>query len=224
MQGDQQDFLLRLKQVLPLRWFPDQTPVLDTLLTGIATAWAWSYGLLQTVKAQARIATMSGNWLDLASTDYFGPQLPRRSAEQDGAFRRRIQLELVRERGTRSAVSASLLDLTGRAPRIFEPANPFDTGGYGNIARPASGLAYGLAGGWGNLDLNFQFFLTAYRPTGGGIASVSGWACNNGGYGQGAIEYAALSDLPGLITDADIYGAVASVLPAGVIAWTQISS
>ena len=57
MTGDSQDLLLRLKQVLPLRWFPDDTPVLDTLLNGLGWAWVWVYGLLQYAISQARIST-----------------------------------------------------------------------------------------------------------------------------------------------------------------------
>ena len=60
MTGDSQDLLLRLKQVLPLRWFPDDTPVLDTLLNGLGWAWVWVYGLLQYAISQARISTANG--------------------------------------------------------------------------------------------------------------------------------------------------------------------
>ena len=224
MTGDQQDILFRLKQVLPLQWFPDVTPVLDTLLNGVASAWAWVYELLQYVIAQARISTAADTWLDLIATDYFGSRLERRVGECDDAYRLRIQLELVRQRGTRQAVALSLVDQTGRLPIVFEPANTFDTGGYGGISRVATGLAYGSAGGWGSLSLSFQFFVTAYRPLGGGIGSVSGWGCPDGGYGQGSLEYGDLAMIQGQITDSDICKAITDVLPVGVIAWTRISS
>jgi len=216
--------LWRLKQVLPLRWFPDQTLVLDTVLSGVAWAWAWVYGLLQTVKMQARLSTASNTWLDLIANDYFGDALLRRSSETDSAYRLRIQHELIRERGTRGAVLATLIDLTGRSPQIFEPANTFDTGGYGGAAGTVTGLAYGCAGGWGDLNLPFQFFVTAYRPVGMGIAAISGWNCGGGGYGQGALEYADFSMMQTQVTDSDILTAITSVLPVGVIAWTRISS
>jgi hypothetical protein len=85
-------------------------------------------------------------------------------------------------------------------------------------------MAYGVAGGWGNLDLPFQCFVTAYRPTGSGIAVVAGWGEPSGAYGQGAIEYASLAMVQGQITDADIYAAVADVLPVATIGWTRITN
>jgi hypothetical protein len=224
MTGDQQDILSRLKQVLPLQWFPDNTPVLDTLLSGVAWAWSWVYEFLQYAISQARISTAEGTWLDLIAADYFGSWLDRRVGESDDAYRLRIHLELVRIRGTRQAVISSLVDETGQSPILFEPANARDTGGYGSIKGMGGGLAYGAAGGWGSLSLPFQFFITAYRPAGVGIGSVSGWGCGGGGYGQGSLEYANLAMMQGQITDADICTAITNVLPVGVVAWARISN
>jgi hypothetical protein len=86
------------------------------------------------------------------------------------------------------------------------------------------GVAYGVAGGWGSLDLPFQCFISAYRPTGSGIAMVSGWCRPSGAYGEGAIEYASLAMVQGQITDSDIYTAVADVMPAATIGWTRITN
>ena len=72
MTGDAGDFVSRLKLALPTRWFPDSTPILDTLLSGLAVAWSALYGLIVVVRQQSRIATMSGTFLDLASSDFFG--------------------------------------------------------------------------------------------------------------------------------------------------------
>ena len=213
-----------MKQVLPLRWFPDDAPVLDIVLGGVAWAWAWVYALLQTVKAQTRILTATGMWLDLIALDYFGTGLSRRSGEADAAYRLRIQQELIRERGTRRAVVSSLTDLTNRLPVLFEPANAFDTGGYGGPGDTVGGLAYGCAGGWGDLCLPLQLFVTAYRPAGAGIAFVSGWCCGGGGYNEGLLEYASLGMMQTQVTDTDIFDAITDVLPIGVIAWTRISS
>jgi hypothetical protein len=179
---------------------------------------------LQTVRAQTRVATAGGIWLDLIAHDYFGGSLRRRPSEPDIAFSIRIRKEFIRERCTRKAVSSALVDLTARSPIIFEPANTADTGGYGARQGAGGGIAYGLAGGWGNLHLPLQFFVTTFRPIGGGIASVSGWGCGAGGYGEGTMEYAALSMMELQITDADIYLAIAQVLPIGTIAWARIST
>ena len=224
MTGDTEDFVRRMRAVLPSRWFPDTSPILDGVLTGLASAWAWLYNTLSFVRAQSRIGTASGIWLDVIAEDFFGQRLKRRPAQPDDDFRASIRHELVRERGTRAAVAAALTDLTGRAPAIFEPARTSDTGGYGGLRGGGGGLGYGVAGGWGSLGLPFQFFVTAYRPHGTGIAAVAGWNASVGAYGVGALEYASPSMIAGQVTDSDIFASVAAVLPANAIAWTQISN
>lgn len=224
MVGDQQDMVSRLKSVLPAQWFPDSTPVLDSLMNGLGWAWATTYSLIQYARTQARISTAQGVWLDIAARDYFGCTLRRRALEGDEQFRGEIKRALVRDRGTRAAVNQVLLDLTGRTPIIFEPANPSDAGGYAGVNGAGGGVAYGGGGGWGSLDLPFQFFVTAFRPPGTGIAVVSGWCSGSGGYGAGAIEYADLSMVQGQVTDTDINEGIAGVLPVTAIAWTRISS
>ncbi len=224
MTGDLKDMAARLRAVLPARWFPDHSPVLDGVLNGLAAGWRWAYQQLQYVKAQTRLATATDIWLDVIASDFFGSRLVRRTGQGDAAFRARIQLELFRERGTRGAVVAVLYDLTGRAPAVFEPARTTDTGGYASFAGAGGGAAYGIAGGWGSLALPFQCFITAYRPSGSGVATVSGWGGPAGGYRLGAIEYASLEMVQGQVTDADIYAAVASVLPVATIGWTRITN
>ena len=216
MTGDQQDMLGRLKAVLPSRWFGDQTPVLDALLGGLAASWCWVHGILSFVAGQTRIATAQGLWLDLIANDFFGDRFRRRVGQSDAVLRANIQRELFRERATRLAIVSLLRDLTGRSPVVFEPARPTDTGGWG-VA-----FGYGSAGGWGNLNLPFQCFVTAARPFGNGIAQVAGWGTNGGGYGTGSLEYGSLAASQGQVTDADIYGAIATVLPVACTAWTRI--
>ena len=224
MTGDKSDILGRLRGVLPTGWFADATPVLDGLLGALAWSWSWFYGVLAYVRAQTRIATASDLWLDLIAYDFFGNRLSRGPVETDAALRIRIQRELNRERGTRAAIVSALRDLTGRAPVIFEPARASDTGGYGSIAAPVTGLGYGLAGGWGSLALPFQAFVTAYRPAGSGVATVAGYGTFGGGYGTGAIEYADIGMIQGAVTDADIMAAIAGIVPAATVAWTQITN
>jgi hypothetical protein len=178
-------------------------------------------------RLQTRIATATDVWLDMIAQDFFGQRIVRRSGQQDEAFRRRILLELVRERGTRMAVVQVLNDLTGREPIIFEPARSTDTGAYGSLDADAplgGGLAYGAVGGWGSLALPFQAFVTAFRPLGSGIAGVVGWGDAQAGYGIGPVEYANLDMLAGAVTDPDIYAAVADVMPVSTIAWTAIAN
>ncbi len=213
MTGDIPDIVARIKTVLPTRWFPDETPVLDSVLAGLANAWSGLYSLLGMVRQQSRIATASDQFLDGASTDFFGSALPRRSQEPDSEFRVRIQKEMVRDRATRAAVTSVLTDLTGRAPVLFEPARIADTGAY---ATPS--FAYGAAGAWGSFNLPFQVFVTARRPQGAAIANIAGYGT------PGPIARANLSMVSGQVTDADIYAAIASVMPTASTAWTSITN
>jgi hypothetical protein len=222
MIGDQQDMSGRLRSVLPTQWFSDSTPVLNAVLGGFASGWTWTYGILQYVQAQTRIATASDVWLDVIAMDFFGGRLVRWPTQDDDVLRTRIMHELFRERGTRNAVLVILQDLTGRAPIVFEPARPPDTGGYMLKAGAVCGLAYGIVGGWGSLILPFQCFITAFRPSGAGISVVSGWNAPGAGYGNGPIEYGNLTMIEGQVTDDTIYAAIASVLPVATIGWTAI--
>jgi len=219
MTGDQNDFVNRLKSVLPGQWFGDVTPVFDAVLNGLASAWSGLFGLLQTAGLQARIATATGVFLDIASTDYFGPALPRRLGESDADFSLRLRTNLLAERATRSAISAAMKNLTGRAPAIFEPLNISDTGAYNSGT-----LGYRVAGGYGSSQLPFQFFMTAYRLDATPISNAGGYGVGPGGYNTAPMFYADVVDIPGAITDADLYAAAAAVLPTATICWMNISN
>jgi hypothetical protein len=202
----------RTRAILPAGWFADDAPVLGGLLQGIGTGWACIYSLMQFVILQTRIGTATGIFLDMSSTDFFGDKLPRAALEQDNYFRARIQNELLRPRATRSAVVLGLTELTGRAPLIFEPGLTSDTGGY-----TTGGVGYNVGGGWGNLALPFQVFVTAYRPQASGIPLLAG-------YGTGGVPvYGALSMEPPQMSDADIFSAIPPLMPAATIAWTRLS-
>jgi hypothetical protein len=227
--GDTADFLARIKAVLPARWFPDSTPILDGVLSGPAYAWSYCYGLIRFVRAQARRLTASGVFLDMLAFDFFANFIRRRTSETDANFSIRIGKEMFREKGTRAGLVGALTDLTGRAPVLFEPAYSLDTGGYGYLGMTVgTGLAYGLAGGYGSMLLPFQFFVTAFRPHGMGVASVAGWGSPGGfngmpgGYGVGAIEWVSPSMFAAPVTDQDILDVINDVKPAATIAWARI--
>ena len=236
MVGDQADMLGRLKALLPARWFPgpdgtgaSQSPILDGVLSGVAWMLSWEFSLLSFVKLQTRIATATDVFLDIIALDFFGPDFTR-DGQSDAGFRARILASLFAQRVTRAALVARLVALTGQTPVIFEPANTTDTGGWGTPGMAAgTGFGYGVAGGWGNLDLPFQFFVTAFRPAGQGISNVAGWGNiasgaigMPGGYSFGALEYADVSLLADQITDATILAAIVDTIPIATIAWTRI--
>jgi hypothetical protein len=219
MTGDTSDMLARLKSVLPGRWFGDTTPILDAVLTGLASAWGGLYSLLAIVKVQSRIVTATGIFLDIASVDYLGGTLPRRTGETDTAFSARICANVMAPRATRAGLTLALTNLTGRVPVIFEPLNATDTGGY-----DTNTLGYNALGGYGSVNMPFQFFVTAYRPNATPVSNAGGYSTGPGGYAQAPMFYLDGNQNPGAITDADIYAAADAVLPAATIAWMNISN
>jgi hypothetical protein len=220
MTGDQANMLARIKMLLPQRWFPDSTPILDALLAGPAWALSLIYSLIRYAQLQTRIATATGGFLDLISYDFFGNNLVRNAQEADSAFRTRLLATLLRPKATRPGMIAVLTALTGRAPLIFEPARPLDTGAYG-----ASICGYGEAGGYGSLLLRAQAFITAFRPGSSGIPNVAGYGSPSGGYSTPSrAEWCSLSQIEGAVTDADIYATIAATEAAGVQCWTRLSN
>jgi hypothetical protein len=216
MLGDVTDFVRRMLVVLPTRWFSDpalapQSTLLQALLSGLGVAWSAIYTLVSQVQTLARIATVFGPFLDMASVDFFGSWLPRRPGEADVPFRLRVQQEILRPRATRSALTLVLTELTGRKPTIFEPVRPADTGGYA-----AGGVGYAVGGAWGNLGLRHNSFITVQRPLSEGIPLLAGYG--TGGYSY----YGDFSMLATPVSDLDIFTAIVRVLPAGHIAWVRI--
>ena len=227
MTGDQNDMQRRLLAALPNGWFADEAPILSGLLSGLASAWSWLYSLLAYVRLQTRITTATDGWLDLIARDYGGPSWGRQTGETDAAFSARIRRNLQALAGTRAALIAAVTNLTGRTPAVFEPAYPPDTGGFNT-----GSLGWNAAGGWGNLSLPYQCFVTAFRPAGGGIANSGGWGSMTaaatpnlalGGWNTGALQYGNASLVEGQITDAQIFATVANSMPAATIAWTALS-
>ena len=220
---NQQDIFLRIKALLPSRWFGDETPLLDLVIQSLSTGWDGLFGLLSFVRAQTRIMTSSGHWLDLSAADYLGARFKRRQSEADRFFRQRIIAELRKDRCTRGAMRQNLTDLTGVPPQIFEPSNPMDTGCYGHLGTSALGqTGYGLAGGWGNLYLPFQAFIQVFRSSAPGVSMINGWGGSGGGYGAGQSAFLNTDLDRQLITDTEIYESIAQSAPAGCIMWVAI--
>jgi len=217
--GDRNDIAARLAQLLPHSWFQvGAAAVKDALLQGIASTYAFVFSLLAYVRLQTRINTATDGFLDMIAGDFFGTAVARSLGQTDASLRSRIITNIFRERGTRAGVVAVLTQLTGRAPIIFEPQRPADTGAYGGPT-----IGYGMAGGYGSMLLPTQAFVTAFRPVGSGIPNVAGYGVSTGGYGQASqAEYASLDDVHTNVTDADIFAAIDSVRPAGYTIWARI--
>jgi hypothetical protein len=213
------ELLARIKAELPRDWFPDLSPIIDGMLSGLAAGAALIYSLIQYAAQQTRIKTATDGWLDMIAADFFGASLVRASNQSDASLKSQILLTLLRERATRAALVRVLNDLTGRAPIVVEPTRPADCGGYGLAG------GYGVAGYYGSMATPYWCFVQVFRPATSGIPFVAGYGASSGGYGQASrAEYATLSDSQGASTDAAIYSAIESVRPAGVTVWACISS
>lgn len=92
----------------------------------------------------------------------------------------------------------------------------------GYLNGQAQGLAWNTTGGWGSLSMPFQAFVTVYNTPNVGIATVQPWN-GDAGWGSPALAYADLQDAANTLTNAAIYAAVADVMPAVAVAWTQIA-
>lgn len=213
---DQAAMAAFLRGLLPRTWFPDEAPVLDGILFGIAGTMTWAFGLLSFVRAQGRIATASGLFLDIAAYDYLGNRIRRRDGEADAFFRLRLLRQILRPKTTRQSVSDALFDLTGHRPLIFEPGRPADTGGWDTPA-----FAFNAAGGWGSRRLPYQAFLTGYRVTGGGPPHISGFDNAPGSWGPGSFAMQSPAALLMNISDQNMDEAIASTISANTVVWRR---
>lgn len=127
--GTSADILDRVKKLIPRRWFSYVAPNRDAIIGGIADSAAWGYALTVYAKAQLRISTAYGIWLDIISYDYLNRFIIRGSMGDD-AFRIFIKATILQERVTRAGMVKAITTLTNTTLWIFEPWNTFDTGAY----------------------------------------------------------------------------------------------
>ena len=160
--GSVADMCRRMRVVLPSSWFPasdetgSSTPVLDAILSGIGYAWAAIFTMLQDVQVQPGLATATGSFLDLASIDFFGGQLPRQPGDTDATFRTKLLTNLLVDKATRSALISTLLRVCGTTPTVQEPQQGPGLGGYGHGGYNVSGFALGSA------MMPFQLLVTCF--------------------------------------------------------------
>ena len=217
--GDQNDITSRLQQLTPHGWFANgATPIRDAVLQGIASMLAFVYSILAYVRLQTRIGTATDGFLDMIAADFFGDTLLRRTGQSDTSFRKRIIVNLFRERATRAGVSKVLTDLTGVPPTIFEPARVVDCGALGYT------LGLGIAGRVGSFLLPFQAFVTCYRPLSINAPFLPGLALSQFGLAVSAGIGAGAAFSTDAIADSDVYSAVAAAAPVGTVLWTRIKT
>jgi hypothetical protein len=245
---DQTDFAGRLLRLLPSGWFPAVAPRLLAVLQAPAMMFSLIYGLLVFAKAQQRVASASGAFLDLAAQDYFGSTSPRLEYELDPAYAARIRYNMTAPRGTLSGMTSMLEQLTGNSPAIFQPNNVVQTGGWATESNPGAGggvfafydeTGESGAGLWGSMALPCQIFVTIEAPLTGyySFAELGGVSTQNlpatgGGYGfasqsmpaagGGRLAFIDPDSVPGAITNSIIYQQIAEWMAVGYVAWTQI--
>lgn len=199
--GDQHDIARRLKEVIPPSWYPDPSTNEHGFLQGFASIASSLYGLISFSKLQMRLSTMSGIFIDLFAYDHLGRTITRKAGETDTAWRARVQAALLAERVTRNGMYKAILNLTGKAPLIFEQWNPGDTGAWASRNSPSlntcffawgtrgngvsgflngwpavNGNSYGGAGAWGTRTMPNAVMMTVFRPGLQGVPNRGGWA------------------------------------------------
>lgn len=222
MTGDPADILSRVKQLIPKGWFQWVAPYRDAIIGGLSDSASWCFGLIGYARAQTRLATAYGIWLDILSFDFLGRFFVRAGAADD-TFRALIRATILQERVTRAGMNNAVTALTNNVPWIFEPWNTFDTGAYSSPVPtgPKYGqMGYGIGmGGYGNMNLPGQAFMKVARRAASGVPGVSGYSDPIAGWGTGAIEYIGpTSELAG-VTDDMIYRLISTTKATGTTIW-----
>lgn len=225
--GDKNDIVSRLRSYLPRGWFGDwsEAPIVGAVLTGIGSVFAVSYTLIMFFWAQMRLATSTGGWIDLWAADFFGGNLPRKPNESDASYIARIQYTIFQQKATRPAMINVLTQLTGRAPIIFEPSRPLDSGCLG--ANTGVNSFCGVAR-MGSIGCPFSALITAYRPlvTGGsaGAAYCNAIAISALNTPLSQSYTGSLAAEVSAATDADIYAAINATRPVATNIGVAISN
>jgi hypothetical protein len=225
--GDNNDITSRLQSYLPRGWFGDFTdaPIIGGVIAGIASVFAVMYTLIMFFWAQTRLQTSSGGWIDIWASDFLGTSLPRKPNESDASYIARIQIAIFQKRATRPAMISVLTQLTGRAPIIFEPARPLDSGCMGANTGVASFCGVSRMG---SIAAPFGCLITAFRPlvTGGSAGAAY---CNAATWSALATPLShgytgSLSDEITAASDTDIYDAINQCRPIATNIGVYISS
>ena len=223
--GSSSDIVSRVRKLIPRGWFQWGAPIRDAILGGLSDSSAWLYNFIGYARAQTRLATAYGIWLDILAYDFLGRTLTR-GGSPDATFRALIQATILQERVTRKGMIAAVTTLTGHAPWVFEPWNTFDTGAYSspNVGGSKYGsMGYGIGqGGYGNMNLPGQAFMKVTRSASSGVPGVGGYGNNIGGYGSGSVEYAGPQIALGGVTNDMINRLISLTKPTGSTMWVAV--
>lgn len=223
-KGSSDDIQNRLWRLIPKRWFAWKPPNYAALTGGLSDLASWCHGWTVYAKAQSRLATAYGIWLDILAYDFLRRQLMR-NGSQDDAFRALIRVTILQERVTRAGMISALTTITGKVPWVFEPWNSYDTGAYSSRAKGKKygSMGYGVGrGGYGNMRLPGQVFLHVYRSASSGVPGVAGYGSSIGGYGVGRIEYIGRNTVLTGVTNEIIYQVINQTKPTGSTCWVAI--
>lgn len=206
-----------VSNTLPLTILAGYTSAVDAvvvaILSGPAAVLARLYALVAFVRAQMRLSSSVGGWIDLWAYDYFGYWIRRRPTEQDAPFITRIQQNLLAPLVTRAAMVEALTNLTGEAPTIFEPFNAADAACYGS---PQAG--YGFCQ-YGSLLMRAQALIIVNQPASSAAGPIPAYGSPQGGYGAGCMYYFPASQFPGVAQIEEVRATINRTKAAGVICW-----
>ena len=159
--GSVADFISRIYKRFPSGWVgsPVNAPVFYALMTGLATAHANFYELVQFAGQMVYLQSSTGGWIDTWAYDFFGSFLLRNSGETDFSFINRMKSLLFAPTCTRDAIATAVQNISGLTPVLVEPWRGPDT-----FALNVDTFALGVAGAGrlGSLNLPFQAFV--YLP------------------------------------------------------------
>lgn len=218
--GDSADIQSRVTKTIPPRWFSTGAPIANAIIGGLSDLASWLYALLYYAKAQMRLATASGPWLDIYSYDFLGLFLKRKGLA-DTDFRAKIKQTILQERVTRAGMISTVEALTGSTPIIFEPWSTYDAGAWNSPNGAFEGRAFSCApgggwnvasgwnvnasgynitrasfpaadgaGGWGSTSMPAQVLVTVRAPVAQGIPTIGGFDQGPAAWDGGIGEWA----------------------------------
>ena len=219
--GSVADFVSRLYSRFPRGWAgsPAKAPVFAALLTGMATAHANFYALVQFVGQQIYLQSTVGGFLDTWAADFFGTFLLRDSGEADASFLSRIRGGLLAPKNTRAAVARAAQISSGATPVIVEPWRGPDT-----FALGVDTFALGVAGAGrlGSLRMPYQAFV--FLPGVSGSGATEGIALGVQPFALGAAQsgnYLQVGSQPSSVEN--ILSAIDFVRPASVTVFVNFA-